>query len=172
MLGRLVRLRSAYLLAARPTPREPNDNFWTISEKVYGTPFYFKALQEHNRSRYPRPDLVRPGDEVATPSLEVLARKYPGLCPKPQHLPPTGRTSTFTAQRGGGRTYLVEEGDTLFDIARFELGKAARWVELYELNKELIGADFNHLRPGTQLTLPAEGQDDSFTRKPATSLKR
>jgi nucleoid-associated protein YgaU len=151
---------------------EPNDNFWTISEKVYGASSYFKALQEHNRSRYPRPDLLKTGDVVATPSLGVLAQKYPSLCPKPQHLPPTGRTSTLTAQRSGGRTYVVEEGDTLFDIARFELGKATRWAEIYELNKELIGEDFNHLRPGTQLTLPADAQDDSFTRRPASSLKR
>ena len=30
---------------------EPNDNFWRISQKVYGTGAYFKALEQHNRGR-------------------------------------------------------------------------------------------------------------------------
>jgi nucleoid-associated protein YgaU len=83
-----------------------------------------------------------------------------------------GRSSSLASQRVGGRSYVVEEGDTLFDIARFELGKATRWAELYELNKDVIGEDFNHLRPGTQLLLPNETSDDSFTRRPGSSVSR
>jgi nucleoid-associated protein YgaU len=151
---------------------EPNDSFSTISEKLYGTASYFKALQEHNKAKFPRPDRLRTGDVVSTPSAETLLQKYPNLCPRPNHLPLPGRSSTLTSQRGSGRVYVVEEGDTLFDIARLELGKATRWAEIYELNKDVIGEDFNHLRPGTQLVLPAEARDDSFTRRPGVSLPR
>jgi nucleoid-associated protein YgaU len=66
----------------------------------------------------------------------------------------------------------VQEGDTLFDIARYELGKAARWAELYELNREAIGNDIDFLRPGMELILPNDGaRGDSVTRQPGGSLR-
>lgn len=152
---------------------EANENLSLISQKLYGTDHYFKALQEHNKARYPRAELIKAGDVLQTPSVEVLMQKYPNLCPKLQHLPPVGSSTGLASQRGGGRVYMVEEGDTLFDIARFELGKATRWVEIYELNKHVIGEDFNHLRPGMQLMLPTEPRrDDNFTRRPGATISR
>ncbi len=55
----------------------------------------------------------------------------------------------------GDRTYVVREDDTLFDIARRELGKSSRWVEIYELNRERLGEDFEYLTPGMEIALPA-----------------
>jgi nucleoid-associated protein YgaU len=52
------------------------------------------------------------------------------------------------------RTYTVMEGDTVFSIARRELGRALRWVEVYDLNRGALGNDLNHLAPGTELNLP------------------
>jgi nucleoid-associated protein YgaU len=151
---------------------EPNDNYWIISEKVYGSGNYFKALEYHNRQHFPRGDLLRTGDVVSVPTVETLMTSYPKLCPKPSHVPPARSTTTLSSQRSGGKTYVVEEGDTLFDIARFELGKATRWAEIYQLNKELIGADFNHLRPGLVLQLPDAPSSDTFTRRPAAGIQR
>jgi nucleoid-associated protein YgaU len=54
----------------------------------------------------------------------------------------------------GGRTYTVAEGDSLFDIARNELGKASRWVEIYDLNADVLGKDIDNLTPGTRIVLP------------------
>jgi len=53
-----------------------------------------------------------------------------------------------------GRTYTVVAGDTLFNIARHELGRASRWTEIYELNRDKLGRDFNSLKPGMKLALP------------------
>ena len=50
--------------------------------------------------------------------------------------------------------YVVEEGDTLFDIAKYELGQASRWGELYELNRDVLGDQGDHLKPGMELRLP------------------
>jgi hypothetical protein len=55
-----------------------------------------------------------------------------------------------------GRMYTVTDGDTLFEIARHELGKPSRWAEIYQLNRDVLGEDFDYLRPGTQLILPAD----------------
>ena len=62
---------------------EPNDSYWTISEKVYGTGGYFKALAEQNRSKIGNEDRLTPGDVILTPSVAQLEKSYPELCPKP-----------------------------------------------------------------------------------------
>ena len=66
--------------------------------------------------------------------------------------------------------YVVEEGDTLFDIARYELGKASRWAEIYDLNRNQLGSDYDYLAPGTKLMLPDEqtNQADNITARPGS----
>ena len=137
-----------------------NDNFWRISQKLYGTGAYFKALREYNRQRYAGAEVMNVGDELAVPSLETLRRDYPALCPKQRRATATRPTASLVssgARPRRGREYTVAEGDTLFDIARHELGKASRWLEVYELNREQLGDDFNYLAPGMRLALPADG---------------
>jgi nucleoid-associated protein YgaU len=156
---------------------EPNDNFWRISQKVYGTGAYFKALEEHNRRQYGNRALVNVGDVVSVPSLAVLRENYPDLCPKPRNVPADRRETSLASSsvRGGrgGRTYTVAEGDTLFDIARQELGKASRWAEIYRLNRDQLGEDFNYLSPGMQLLLPERGDSaDPIASRPARDRYR
>ena len=67
---------------------------------------------------------------------------------------------------GGGRTYIVQEGDTLSSIARNELGKVSRWAEIYQLNREALGRDFDYLTPGMRLVLPIrESQSNERTTR-------
>ncbi|HXT60219.1 MAG TPA: LysM domain-containing protein [Pirellulales bacterium] len=144
--------------------QSPNDSFAAISKKVYGTEGYFKALHEYNREHYPNPNLIDIGDEIAVPDVAVLQQAYPGLCPKPRNALAGSRGGAMrlasranSASARGGRPYLVAEGDTLFDIAKRELGKASRWKEIYDLNQDQLGEDFNYLSPGTELLLPGKG---------------
>ena len=64
---------------------QPNDNFYTISKKVYGSGAYFEALAEYNKDKYPKANQIRIGDSVQTPPAETLESRYPELCPKPEH---------------------------------------------------------------------------------------
>ena len=48
----------------------------------------------------------------------------------------------------------MQEGDTLSSIARNELGKVSRWAEMYQLNREALGRDYDYLTPGMRLMLP------------------
>jgi nucleoid-associated protein YgaU len=51
-----------------------------------------------------------------------------------------------------GRTYVVRSGDTLSTIAENHSVKGG-WAALYELNKQVVGADPNLILPGQKLAL-------------------
>ena len=73
---------------AAPPPRrddgsyevQPTDSYWTISEKVYGSTAYFKALYEHNRSKLGDDERLKPGDLVSTPPVAELEKGVSRLC--------------------------------------------------------------------------------------------
>ncbi|MGQ9574801.1 MAG: LysM peptidoglycan-binding domain-containing protein [Thermoguttaceae bacterium] len=155
---------------------QPNDSFWSISQKLYKTGAYYEALLEHNRKQYGRADQLRPGEVIVAPPAEELARLYPHLCPQPAaHGAAPDRTAAgaLPNRPAAGRVYVVQEGDTLYDIARQELGKAARWAEIYELNREVLGRQFDYLTPGMQLILPEDGsRAGPMSRRPGLGLMR
>ncbi len=68
-------------VAPKPLPEYvltgPEDSFWSISEQVYGSGAYYKALFRHNETKVLRPDQLRAGVKVRTPSLDVLRERYP-----------------------------------------------------------------------------------------------
>ncbi len=153
----------------------PNDNYWIISQKVYGDGGYFKAIYEHNRLRFPRADKLQVGDVLDVPHVSVLHERYAELCPKQRKVPSARNTlmSASTRHRVGERVYVVGEGDTLFDIAKYELGKATRWAEIYELNRDVLGEEFDYLRPGTELVLPHDRREgESVTRGREGGMQR
>lgn len=72
----------------------------------------------------------------------------------------------------GGRTYIAAEGDTLFDIARYELGMASRWVEIFELNRAVLDEDVNYIKPGTKLLLPDDERSERLAEPPSRRQRR
>ena len=153
---------------------EPNDNYWTISRKKYGTGRYFMALSQHNLQVIPDPKRMKPGVTIATPSTDVLDKTYPTLIPKaaPSDLAPTGgATAASTATRRTNATaneeagffvsndgtpmYRVGSEDTLSDIAKHHLGRSSRWVQIFEMNRDTL-TDGNTLKVGTLLRLPGD----------------
>ena len=158
----------------------PNDSFYAISKKIYGTGDFFKALIEHNRKKYPEPNQLRVGDKISTPTVAMLRKNYPVLCPKKRKQADSyyRATTVSTARRQGRIIYKVQEGDTLFSIASDRLGRIARSWEIYELNRKLIGDDYDHLKPGWELILPGNRKTpksravDSVAREPARTLRR
>jgi nucleoid-associated protein YgaU len=168
----------------RPVEREqpggtykvvPGDNYWKISEKLYGTGAYFKALAEHNRDHNLRDDRLQPGAKIEAPEVAELEKKYADLCPKASHHRGPGSRFAQVSSSGrmaGRRTYKVEAGDTLYDIAKHELGNPARWGEIYQLNREVLGEDYDYLPRGLELALPEGGRRDTLTQRPDDSLRR
>jgi nucleoid-associated protein YgaU len=153
----------------------PNDSYWTISQKTYGSGAFFKALYELNRKRMKDPDNLKVGQVLSVPDEATIRRLYPDLCPKPRK--PAASTNqrmiSASARSGGtGRVYTVVEGDTLFEIARHELGKPARWAEIYQLNHDILGDDFDYLRAGTELILPADAPNPAGPARNNTAIRQ
>ncbi|MEX2141969.1 MAG: LysM peptidoglycan-binding domain-containing protein [Pirellulales bacterium] len=132
------------------------DSYWDIAQKAYGSGAYFKALYEYNR-RAGQGAVIRAGAQLRLPDEATLQRLYPTLCPPPQRLAassPARRASANVEADDGD--YEVQDGDTLYEIARRQLGQGSRFAEVYELNRELIGRPTDRLQPGMRLRLPGE----------------
>lgn len=136
---------------------EENENYWSISKRVYGTPAYFHALAKYNEPRIRDPKRLRPGMTVLTPAAEELAARYPKLISSGGSAAPAedaGRAG-FLVDGEGRPAYRVGKDDTLGKIAQEHLGRASRWVQIYEMNRAAI-PNAKALKPGTVLRLPGD----------------
>ncbi|MCD9020505.1 LysM peptidoglycan-binding domain-containing protein [Cohnella silvisoli] len=52
------------------------------------------------------------------------------------------------------KVYNVKSGDTLWSIAKLELGDSSKWRVLYDKNKSVIGTNPNLIKPGQKLVMP------------------
>jgi nucleoid-associated protein YgaU len=79
------------------------------------------------------------------------------------------RTQPATLPPPRSTTYTVRDGDSLFSIAKKELGDGARWNEIVELNPALDPGD---LRANDVLVLPRVGSAPAAQAAPAASAER
>ena len=136
----------------------PNDSFWKISLRAYGTGEYFRALYEANRTVFPNPDELPAGAMVIVPKLSELQSRHPKLCSNKTVALVSAQqpTTNPTPKASCERIYVAQQGDTLFDIARFELGQAARYVEILQLNRGTLDANQERVPAGARLRLPLD----------------
>jgi tetratricopeptide (TPR) repeat protein len=66
---------------------------------------------------------------------------------------PDAHAERVLPRREGGQTYVVRPGDTLFSISRKFYKSAARWKEIRDANKDIVGPS-GKLQPGQSLTIP------------------
>jgi len=122
------------------------------------------------------PHSVAAGGESASNAASQLAVAEPGRpvgSPSwggaPPQVPPLAAGNAPGTAAVNGKTYTVQEGETLFDIARRQLGKASRWVEIYDLNRTRLGKQMEGFRPGITLILP---QAESAATAPSPQVLR
>lgn len=125
---------------------QEGDSFWSIAQRVYGDGNYFAGLYEVNRRRFPDYDVLPVGTVVECPRPELLRR---GPSQRPDE---AVRPAVSGATGEAARVYRIREGDSLFEIARRELGQAARYLEILQLNPAALPPDTGHLT-----RLPAGG---------------
>lgn len=72
----------------------------------------------------------------------------------------SGSSSTAPeAREAGGRTYVVEKGDTLWAIAERYYGDGSEWPRIHEANRDRID-DPDVIQPGWELTIPEAEEED------------
>jgi nucleoid-associated protein YgaU len=77
---------------------------------------------------------------------------------EPAAKPAAGGTDFFgnnSNPAATGNSYTVVSGDSLSKIAKNHYGDAAKWPQIYEANKALIGNNPDHIEVGQVLTLPS-----------------
>jgi LysM repeat protein len=70
---------------------------------------------------------------------------------------PAGQAQSMpqpTPAKASMKTYTVQSGDTLSEIAKRELGSANKYMEIFNANRDLLN-DPNKIQPGQVLKIPA-----------------
>jgi len=147
---------------------QANDNFWSISRKLYGTARYFRVLAALNRDEVPDPEALRPGTRIVTPSKEFLEAHSAEILAQAEGTdssagsggPGAGATVLtvgYYQDESGNRLYRVGPNDTLTEIADRHLGRASRWIQIFELNRDKLSSP-NDLHVGMELQLPHDAR--------------
>lgn len=76
----------------------------------------------------------------------------------PDQLPDPSTTDDQPEEPPTPNTYIVQPGDTLWLIAKQQLGDGGLWQQIYQANADTIGANPNSIAAGLQLVIPG-GQD-------------
>ena len=147
---------------------QKGDTLSGISKKVLGSTRFQNLIRDKNPEV--EPNMIYPGIKLAMPSaaeLEAFKSSHPTAAGEPAtansraHEAAKVRShATKTTAHGGSRatgdqgTYNVRPKDTIYTIARRELGDASQAKELLRLNP---GIDPNRLKIGSSLVLPTSG---------------
>lgn len=118
------------------------DTLVGIAKRYYGDADYAQAIYEANRTRMNSPDEIRVGVRLIIPNR-------------------AGRIAVAPPSRGEGvepapptpRTYVMQDGDTLSEVAQRLLGSSSRWQDIHQLNKSRI-RNPDRVPVGTELQLP------------------
>ena len=90
-------------------------------------------------------------DETSTGSSLIPVRKPVAVAKQEQQKPGDSASAKKTPDRP--KTYVVEEGDTLYGIAKRFYGSIQVWKMIREANKAIISSD-NRLKAGDTIVLP------------------
>ena len=114
--------------------------------------------------------------ELAGRAPEEREEAQPRVVADPSRLPPavisnvpapSPTRSAAGTNVSGAKTYRVQENDSLYSIARSELGDGERWREIQALNRSALG-DSTTVHEGMTLTLPG----DARVRRPVSAQAR
>jgi nucleoid-associated protein YgaU len=113
---------------------QKGDSLWNIAKDHLGGGAKWQEIYQLNQNLIGQnPDLIYPGTTL----------QLPGGAPEIA----SGGTTTMT-------NYIVKPGDNLWDISHDMLGKGSSWGDIYQANKDIIGADPGLIHPGQQLQVP------------------
>lgn len=143
------------------------ESIYRIAQETYGDGKLWPKLVEYNKGKMSANGSVREGVTLLLPPKEALLGKPLPSAPSDSEVAPRARTTPESRLESKpavkpeskpdktGRTYVVQKGDSLSEIAQRQLGSSRRWLELVELNKSTL-PDADSLVVGMTLKLPAK----------------
>jgi LysM repeat protein len=132
------------------------DTLWELATKIYGDGRLFAAVHEANKDKLTGQAKLATGLKLRFPAKAQLLREFRAFIP--QDILDASATPS-NSDSSNRREYTTRNGDTLFSIAREELGQASRYVEILELNSTQLSKSIRHgdeLAAGLMLELPAK----------------
>jgi nucleoid-associated protein YgaU len=154
-------LEESYMSDTRFYEWKSGDTFPALAQRFYGDLARLATLRRVNEGRTD----VQPGDRVLIPvfdpDLPQSARVQPApagstpLASAKGLVSPDTKSGAVTAKpvATGARVHLVKEGESLWVIAKQELGNGARWKEIYDANRDQLSSP-EALHTGIKLRLP------------------
>lgn len=129
---------------------KPNDALSDIARQHLGSAARWRDIAQANPTKVGKNGEIRSGDVLRIP-LPANSPKPSQAKPDPKPTPakPQPKPATTTTSR----TYVVQAGDSLSQIAARTLGSSKRMNEILELNKDRID-DADEIYSGLTLRLP------------------
>jgi nucleoid-associated protein YgaU len=139
---------------------QAGDSFRSVSTKYYGDAARFTLLRRTNEGR----DNVQAGEKIlvpvfdldgghgaataAAPAAKVESAAKPDVGAKPS-------AAKVADASGGPRVHVVKDGESLWKIAKLELGDGGRWNEIYEANRDVLSKP-EAVHAGLKLRIPVK----------------
>ena len=135
---------------------EEGDDLSRIAVKFYGKKegnrlVNINRIYEANKGVLPNMNTVRAGQKIKIPLLKDSRGSFVTVSQRNDNSPSVGLPNRST----GNKTYIVQDGDSLWSIAAQKLGNGTRYPELVKLNKALL-KDEDDLSLGMKLRLPGK----------------
>jgi nucleoid-associated protein YgaU len=131
------------------------DTLEGIAKSMYGPNEGLKRANimrifEANRGILESPQILRIGQQLTIPEPISKSAKHGGASTTV-----SASSASSSTTKGPERWYTVREGDSLWKIAAAELGKGNRYVEIVQLNQDILKGR-EDLQVGMRLRLPAK----------------
>ncbi len=122
------------------------DSYKSVAHNYYGD---WQKLTLLKRSNEGRTDL-QAGSKIFVPVFDTEALSMPK--PEAKKAEKSGSASAPVAS-SSGKVHVVKDGESLWKIAKAELGNGDRWKEIYELNRDVL-AKPEAVHKGQRLRIP------------------
>ncbi|MFE2991483.1 hypothetical protein [Streptomyces sp. NPDC059262] len=152
----------------------PAESLWSIAERLYGNGEAYTHIAQANEGKAMAEGQTFHADAPIRPGwILQLPAEVPRIdAQHPAHQEEAGLQTQTATTKPAATSHVVEDGESISEIAKDETGNAANWPQLYEASR---GAqpkglpritDPNLIFPGQRITIPTataphDNRDDS-----------